>query len=119
MTLEEQRKMLGADGDIERDCDRIAQEAARYVLDRTLFAPSIADLVDEAEKADLDDIDKQEIAKAIDLERDVEDSGEPGKMGKLAAWMEYSQDFACNEKDWSCAMLKWYAKAALAGAPAE
>lgn len=35
MTLEEQRKMLGADGDIEKNCDRIAREAAKLVLDRT------------------------------------------------------------------------------------
>lgn len=118
MTLEEQRKMLGADGDIERDCDRIAQEAARCVLDRTLFAPSVADLVGEVEELDLDDIDKQAIAKAIDLEREGEGTGGPEKMGELAAWMEYSQDFSDNEKDWFCAMLKWYAKAALAGVPA-
>ena len=34
MTLEEQRKMLGADGDIMQDCDRIAQKCyvARTIL---------------------------------------------------------------------------------------
>ena len=29
MTLEEQRKLLCADGDIERDCDHVAEEALR------------------------------------------------------------------------------------------
>ena len=118
MTVEEQRKLLGADGDIEKDCDRIAQEAARQVLDMTSFTSSIANMLGAIEELDPVDVENKEIANAIDLERDVEQTGEPRKMCELAEWMERYEGLAEDEEDWACAMLKWYAKAALAGAPA-
>ena len=118
MTLEEQRKLLGADGDIEQDCDRIAQEAARQVLDRALFTPSVADLVGEDEELDLDDIDKLEVAKAIDLERKVKSNAEPEAMCALAQWLERFRHNVRSSKEWDRLMLKWYAKASLAGVAA-
>lgn len=118
MKLEQQRKLLGADGDIERDCDRIAQEAARQVLDRTMLAPSIADLVGEDEELDLDDIDKQEVARVIDLERKVERNSEPGAMCALAQWLERYRHIARDSQEWARTLLKWSAKASLAGVPA-
>ena len=118
MTLEQQRKMLGADGDIERDCDRIVEEAARLVLDRSLSAPSITELIGEGEDLDLDDIDKQEVAKAIELEQKVESNAEPGAKCALAQWMERYRHIARNPEEWAHSMLKWYAKASLAGVAA-
>ena len=118
MTLEEQRKMLGADGDIERDCDRIAREAAKLVLDRTEWAPSVADLLGEEVGTDnLTDDEKQEIENAIALEREVESHGEPTKMCELADWIDRST-YGHEDEELYSTMLKWYAKAALAGVPA-
>ena len=115
MTLEEQRKMLGADGDIERDCERIAREAAKLVLDRTEGAPSIAEMISDASEMNADE--KQEVEKALALEREVESNGNPAKMCELADWIEAFTGFDDDEEQCRL-MLNWNAKAALAGAPA-
>jgi hypothetical protein len=47
--------MLGADGDIERDCDRIAQATAQLVLDRLESAPSIPALLGDTSEFNEDD----------------------------------------------------------------
>ena len=119
MTLEEQRKMVGADGDIERDCDRIVREVAKLVLERTEDAPPIADLLGEnwLEADYLDDDEKQEIDNAIALEREVESQGDPAKMCELADWID-ACTYVDEEEELYSTMLKWYAKAALAGVPA-
>ena len=115
MTLEEQRKMLGADGDIEQDCDRITQAAAQLILDRTESAPSIADMIGDASEFNGDE--KQEIENAIALEREVESHGDPTKMCELADWIETFTLFNGDTEQFRL-MLQWYAKAALGGAPA-
>ena len=119
MTLEEQRKMVGADSDIEQDCERIAREAAKLVLDRTESAPSIADLLGEnwLEADYLDDDEKQEIDNAIALEQEVESDGDPAKMCELADWID-ACTYVDEEEELYSTMLKWYAKAALAVVPA-
>jgi TPR repeat protein len=119
MTLEEQRKMVGADSDIEQDCERIAREAAKLVLDRTEDAPPVADLLGEnwLEADYLDDDEKQEIDNAIALEREVESQGDPAKMRELADWID-TCTYVDEEEELYSTMLKWYAKAALEGVPA-
>lgn len=119
MTLEEQRKMVGADGDIERDCDRIVREVAKLVLERTEDAPPIADLLGEnwVEADFLDDDEKQEINNVIALEREVESQGDPAKMCELADWID-TCTYVDEEEELYSTMLKWYAKAALEGVPA-
>ncbi|MBQ7252115.1 MAG: SEL1-like repeat protein [Kiritimatiellae bacterium] len=115
MTLEEQRKMLGADGDIERDCEDIARKAAQLILDRTENTPSIADML--GEESEFKDEERQEIEKAIALEREVEINGDPYKMCELADWIEVCTFFEDDEEKCRL-MLHWYAEAALGGAPA-
>ena len=115
MTLEEQRKLVGADGDIERDCDRIVREAAKLILDRMENAPSIADMLGDA--SELNDDEKQEVEKALALEREVESNGNPAKMCELADWIEAFTGFDDDEEQCRL-MLNWNAKAALGGAPA-
>ena len=118
MTLDEQRKLLGADGDIERDCDCIARKAAGQVLDRILVAPSISDLMDGAEELDVADLGEREISNALDLERRAEDKGRPEDCHALAQWLERHRHVAMHSQGWVLAMLKWYAKASLSGVAA-
>jgi TPR repeat protein len=115
MTLEEQRKMLGAAGDIVQDCDRIVREAAKQVLARTEEVASISDLLGDA--SEFNDDEKQAIDNAIALEREVESNGDPVKMCELADWIESCTLFDDDEEQ-SHLMLQWYAKAALGGSPA-
>ena len=118
MTLDAQRKLLGADGDIERDCDCIARKAAGQVLDRILVAPSISDLMDGAEELDVADLGEREISNALDLERRAEDKGRPEDCHALAQWLERHRHVAMHSQGWVLAMLKWYAKASLSGVAA-
>lgn len=115
MTLEEQRKMLDADGDIVQDCDRIVREAAKQVLARTEEVASISDLLGDA--SEFDDDDKQAIDHAIALEREVESNGDASKMCELADWIEAFTGFDDDEEQCRL-MLQWYAKAALGGSAA-